>query len=95
MCIVCGEEFWKGDILVADMEELENFGPVRNPCSETCKGDYDETFIFPIADGTVRLSGGDEGIRKSTLTRDQPVRGEELSGDLRVGRVSADGHKDG
>ena len=26
---------WKGDILVTDIEELENVGRVRNPCSET------------------------------------------------------------
>ena len=36
-----------------------------------------EHFIFPIADGTVTLSGGDHGIRKSTSMRDQPARGEE------------------
>ena len=42
-----------------------------------------ENFTFPVADGTVELSGGDRGIQKSTLMRDQPARGEELSGDLR------------
>ena len=26
--------FWKGDILVADIEELGNFGRVRNSCSK-------------------------------------------------------------
>ena len=26
---------WKGDILVADTEELDNFRRVKNPCSET------------------------------------------------------------
>ena len=29
------ERIWKGDILVADIEELENYGRVRNSCSET------------------------------------------------------------
>ena len=38
--------------------------------------------MFPIADGTVKLSGGDHGIRKPTFMRDHPVRGEEISGDM-------------
>ena len=36
-----------------------------------------EKFIFPIADGTVKLSGGDQVLRTSTLIRDRPDRGEE------------------
>ena len=36
-----------------------------------------ENFIFPIADGTVKLSGGDQDLRTSTLIRDRPDRGEE------------------
>ena len=61
---------------------------VRKPCSKTqCKGsDNDETwwtcFIFPVADGTVTLSGRDHEIPKSTFLRDQPVPNEELGGDL-------------
>ena len=43
----------------------------------------DEHFIFPIADGTVNLSGRDHEVRKSTSMRDQPVRSEELSVDFR------------
>ena len=34
-------------------------------------------FIFPIADGTVTLSGGDQVLRTSTLIPDNPHRGEE------------------
>ena len=41
-----------------------------------------EHFIFPIAGGMFKLSGGDQGIRKSTLIRDDPERGE-LRDDLR------------
>ena len=40
--------------------------------------------IFPIADGTVILSGGDHFLRTSTLIRDRRDRGEEqgnLQGD--------------
>ena len=36
-----------------------------------------EKFIFPFADGTVKLSGGDQVLRTSTLIRDCPDRGEE------------------
>ena len=26
---------WKGDVMVADVEELDKFGRVRHPCSKT------------------------------------------------------------
>ena len=32
---------------------------------------------FPVADGTVQLSGGDQVLRTSTFIRDRPDRGEE------------------
>ena len=36
-----------------------------------------EKFIFPIADGTIKLSGRDQVLRTSTLIRDRPDREEE------------------
>ena len=36
-----------------------------------------EIFIFPVADGTVKISGEDQGLRTSTLTRERPERGEQ------------------
>ena len=36
-----------------------------------------ENFIFPIADGTAKLSRGDQVLRTSTFIRDRPDRGEE------------------
>ena len=42
-----------------------------------------EHFIFRNEDGTAKLSGRDQGIRKCTWKRDQPERGEELRDDLR------------
>ena len=36
-----------------------------------------EKFVFPVADGTVKISGGDRRLRTSTLIRDRPERGEE------------------
>ena len=76
-------EIWKGDTLVADIvEELEqmdapelharrlNTKEVLTPM----KGEY---FIFPVAGGTVKISGGDQHLRTSTSIRDSPDRGEE------------------
>ena len=62
--------------MVADIEEF------WNPCWETqCKGSADaqngENITFPIADGTVKLSGGDQILRTSTLIWDHRDRGEE------------------
>ena len=34
-------------------------------------------FIFPVADGTVKIFGGGQRLRTSTLARDWPERGEE------------------
>ena len=33
-------------------------------------------FNFPIADGRIKLLGGDQDLRTSTLIRDRPIRGE-------------------
>ena len=78
--------FWKGDFLVADIGGLEQMGASeiyakRLNAKEvlTMSG---EKFIFPIADGTVKLSGGDQVLGTSTLVRDRPDRGEE-QGNLR------------
>ena len=34
-------------------------------------------FTFPVADGTVKVSGGDRRLRTSTFIMDRPERGEE------------------
>ena len=43
------------------------------------KGDE---FIFPVADGTARLSGRDHEFREPTQRRERTVRSENLSGEL-------------
>ena len=35
-----------------------------------------ENLFFPIADGRIKLSGGDQELRTSTLIREHPIRGE-------------------
>ena len=34
------------------------------------------TLIFPAADGQIKLSGGDQDLRTSTLVRHRPIQGE-------------------
>ena len=72
---------WKGDILVADVEELEKMDASeihakRLNAKEVLTSTSGEKIKFPIADGTVKLSGGDQVLRTSTLIRDRPDRGE-------------------
>ena len=43
---------WEGGILVADIEELEVLAPMSGG-----------KFIFPVAGGTVKLSGRDQVLR--------------------------------
>ena len=33
-------------------------------------------FIFPVADGRIKLSGGDQELRTSTLIRPRPIQGD-------------------
>ena len=33
-------------------------------------------FIFPVADGRIKISGGDQELRTTTLMREHPIRGE-------------------
>ena len=35
-----------------------------------------EKYIFPVSDATVTLSGRDQELKKSILTRDHPIRGK-------------------
>ena len=73
---------WKGDILVADIEELEKIEASeiharRLIAKEVLTPVTGGKFIFTIEDGTVKLSGGDQVLRTPTSIRDRPDRGEE------------------
>ena len=48
------------------------------------KGD---NLIFPVADGTVKVSGGDRRLRPSTLIRDRPEQGGTRSFSGRIRRT--------
>ena len=73
---------WKGDMLVADIEELEEMdaseihGKRLNE-KEVLTPKNGELLVLPIADGTVNLSGGDQVLRTPTSIPDHPDRGEE------------------
>ena len=71
---------WKGDILVADIEELETMDASeiyskRLNAKEVIFPKQGK-FIFPIADGRIKTPGGDQDLRTSTLVRHRPIRGE-------------------
>ena len=73
---------WKGDILVADIEELEEIDASelharRLNAKEVSTPQRSGNFIYPVADGTVKIFGRELRLRTSTLTRDRPERGEE------------------
>ena len=71
---------WKGDVLVADLDELETMDAAeiyskRLNAKEVIfpkeKGEF-----FPIADGRIKTLGGDQDLRASTLIRHRPIQRE-------------------
>ena len=72
---------WKGDILVADIENLETMDASeiyskRLNAKEVIFPRENGIFIFPAADGRIKLSGQDQELRTPTLIREEPIRGE-------------------
>ena len=72
---------WKGDILGADIEELETMDASeiyskRLNAKEVIFPKENVKFIFPAADGRIKLSGGDQELRTPILIREHPIRGE-------------------
>ena len=75
-----GGGIWKGDIMVADVEELETMDASeiysRPNAREVLFPKQNGKFIFPVADGRIKYIGGDQELRTSTLVRHQPIQGE-------------------
>ena len=72
---------WKGDVLVADLEELETMDASeiyskRLNAKEVIFPKEIGEFIFPIADGRIKPLGGDQDLRTSTSIRQRPIQGE-------------------
>ena len=71
----------KGDVLVADLEELETMDRIgiyskRLYAKEVIFHREKGEFIFPIADGRIKPLGGDQDLRTSTSIRHRPIQGE-------------------
>ena len=72
---------WKGDILVADIEELETMDASeiyskRLNAKEVIFPKEKGEFIFPIEDGRIKPLGGDQDLRTSISIRQRPIQGE-------------------
>ena len=68
--------------MVEDIEELEQMDASeiharKLNAKEVLTPQSGETLIFPIADETVKLSGGDQVLRTYTLIQDNPDQGEK------------------
>ena len=71
---------WKGDVLIADLEELETMDASeiyskRLNAKEVIFPKEKGEFIFPIADGRIKTPGRDQELRTSTLVRHRPIQG--------------------
>ena len=65
---------WKGDTLVADIEELETMDASeiyskRLNAKEVIFPEENETFMFPVGDGRIKIPEGDQDLKTSTLIR--------------------------
>ena len=74
-------EFGRVTCWVADIEELETMDASeiyseRLNAKEVIFPKESGKFIFPAADGRIKLSGGDQELRTPTLIRGHPIRGE-------------------
>ena len=71
---------WKGDVLIADLEELETMDASeiyskRLSAKEVIFPKQGE-FICPIADGRIKTPGGDQELTTSTLVPHRPIQGD-------------------
>ena len=76
LCAVYAGRLWKGDIVVADIAELEQMDASelharRLNAKEKLTPQRSGNFMFPVADGTVKIFGLGQRLRTSTLTRDR------------------------
>ena len=71
---------WKGDVLIAEIEELETMDASEIYSKRLNAKDVifhkEGEFTFPIADGRITTPGEDQELRTSTLIRPRPIQGE-------------------
>ena len=58
---------WKGDVLIADLEELETMDVSKRLNVKEVIFPKQGEFIFPIADGRIKTLGGDRDLKTSTF----------------------------
>ena len=71
---LCAGGIWKGDVLIADLDASEIYSKRLN-AKEVIFPKQGE-FIFPIADGRIKILGGNQDLRTSTLVQHRPIQGE-------------------
>ena len=76
-CVLYAGGIWKGDIEELEQMDASELHARRLDAMEVLTLMRGDKFIFPVADGTVQISGGDQRLRTSTLIRDHPDRGKE------------------
>ena len=81
--------------MIADLEDLEKFDASdvclrRTNAKQMLIRQVGDECIFPIADCTAILAGGDSEFREPALRQESTVGSEDLSGEnsRRIGRVS-------
>ena len=57
------------------MDASEIYSKKRLNAKEVIFPNENGKFIFPVADGRIKIVGGEQELRTSTLTRDHPFRG--------------------
>ena len=72
---------WKGDVLIADLEELETMDASeiyskRLNAKEVIFPKRKWKIYFPIADARITPLGGDQDLRSSTSIQQRPIQGE-------------------
>ena len=93
LCLLRGR-IWKGAIVVADVEELEQTDASevharRLNAKEVLTPMKGDNLKFPVTDGTVKTSG-DQRLRTSTLVRHRSIQGESnIDFSWRIRRVSS------
>ena len=86
-CALIAGWIWKGDIMVADIQELETMDaseihPRRINAKEVLTPQRGEEFLFPVADGTAKLSGKDHEFREPAQRQERLERSDDLRGEL-------------
>ena len=72
---------WKGDVLIADLEELETMDAweiysKRLNAKEVIFTKEKGNVLFPVADERIKTPGEDQALRTSTLVRHRPIQGD-------------------